>query len=435
MNVDTIAEVTTMDDHQVYLWKLTGFARMLRLNGINATHQETADVCRILIQLGFEDRETVKRVMSAIYAKTREEQLIFDRVFDGFFISEEAMKAQAAQQAQREAEMAAARQEAEQELQFNGQPLLSDDQQSAYASMPLEERQRLMDFLDRYKASAERSPELYGNFIHSVFTKALLEQQMRMEDTAENAAAADPELGLLFRDISEFKDEEIPKAITVIQDAARKINAELTARSRSSGYSNHPDFRKTIRKGLETGGVLYRLKYKKKPHRRRRMVLLCDVSGSMIQFSEFALRFIQSLNQASESSRTFLFSEQMVEADAFSLQNMNLFRDYVARSGVYGKGTNLATALEDLCSRRPAVLNDATMLVILSDAKTIDQGRALAALIKAKQLSGRIIWLNPIPENKWQYLRSTQLMRSICPMVSCSTLNALAEACRRLARS
>ena len=423
-----------MDDPQVYLDKLSGFARILRQNGINATHQETADACSILLKLGFEDRDTVKLALGSIYAKTREEQLIFDRVFDGFFISEEAMREQAKQQAQKDAEMEAARQEAQDQLNLNGQPLeLSDDQRSTYASMPLEERQKLLSFLDRYKASAERSPELYGNFIHSVFTKALLEQQMRMEDSTLNAAAADPELGLLFRDISEFRDQEIPKAIDIIQRSARQINTEIAARSKSSGSSRRLDFRRTIRKGLETGGSFYRLKYKKRPHRRRRMVILCDVSGSMIRCSEFALRFIQSLNQASESSRVFLFSEQIVEADPFSLQNMDLFRDYVDRSGIYGKGTNLGAALEYLCSQRPPILGDAATLIILSDAKTVEQGRAFTALQKAKQLSGKVLWLNPIPENRWRYLKSTQLMSSVCPMVCCSTLDALAKACRRLA--
>ena len=423
-----------MDDPQVYLEKLSGFTRMLRLNGLSATHRETADACSILIKLGFEDRETVKLALGTIYAKTREEQLIFDRVFDGYFISEEAMRQQAKQQAQREAEMNAARQEAQEQLNLNGQPLeLSDDQRSTYASMPRQERERLLNFLDRYKASAERSPELYGNFIHSVFAKALLEQQMRMEDAAFNTAAADPELGLLFRDITQFRDQEIPKAIDIIQRSARQINSEIAARSKASGSSKRLDFRKTIRKGLETGGSFYRLKYKKKPHRRRRLVLLCDVSGSMLQFSEFALRFIQSLNQASESSRVFLFSEQLIEADAFSLQNMDLFRDYVDRSGIYGKGTNLGAALEYLCSQRPPILGDAATLIILSDAKTVEQGRAFAALQKAKQLSGKVLWLNPIPESKWQYLKSTQLMASVCPMVSCNTLSALAQACRRLA--
>ena len=425
-----------MDDHQVYLEKLSAFSRMLRLQSLNVSPQETADACRILVEIGFEDRDTVRQVLRTIYAKSREEQLIFDRVFDGFFISEEAMRQQAKEQAEKEAEMEAIRKESMEDLQINGQPMmLSQQQRDTYASMGKQERQKLLDFLDRYKSSAERNPNLYGNFIHSVFTKSLLEQQMRMEDAAVSAAAADPEIGLLFRDISDFQDKEIPKAISIIQTIAQQINAELSAKKKRGGHSSKLDFRKTIRKGLETGGSFYRLKYKKRPSRRKHLVLLCDVSGSMIQFSEFALRFIQMLNQASDSSRTFLFSEELVEADPFSLQNMDLFRNYVRQSGLYGKGTNLGEALEQLCRKHPPVLTDATTLIVLSDTKTVDQSKALAALLEAKRLSGRIIWLNPIPEHRWVHLRSAQIVSSCCNMIACNTLQALAEACRKLADS
>lgn len=423
-----------MADPQVYLEKMSAFSRMLRLQGLLASPQETADACRVLIEIGFEDRQLVRQALSAIYAKSREEQLIFDRVFDGFFISEEAMRKQAAEQAQKEAEMEAIRKESMDDLQINGQPMmLSQEQRNAYASMPQQERQKLLDFLERYKTSAERNPNLYGNFIHSVFTKSLLEQQMRMEDAAVSAAAADPEIGLLFRDISDFRDKEIPKAISIIQTIAQQINAELSAKKKAGGRSSKLDFRKTIRRGLETGGTFYRLKYKKKPTRKKHMVLLCDVSGSMIQFSEFALRFIQLLNQASDASRTFLFSETVVEADPFSLQNMDLFRNYVRQSGLYGKGTDLGEALEQLCRKHPPILTDSTTLIVLSDTKTVDQSKALSALLEAKRLSGRIIWLNPIPEHRWAHLRSAQIVSSCCNMVSCNTLQALSQACRKLA--
>ena len=243
---------------------------------------------------------------------------------------------------------------------------------------------------------------------------------------------ADPELGLLFRDIGEFKDTEIPRAIAIIQSIARQINGELSAKRQKRGHSGKLDFRRTIRKGLETGGSFYRLSYRRKHRRRKKLVLLCDVSGSMMQFSEFALRFIQSLNQVSENSQVFLFSEDLFEADAFSLQNMDLFRNYVRESGLYGRGTDLGTALGRLCLRQPAVLGPATTLLILSDTKTIDLPRATQALLEAKRLSGRVLWLNPIPEHKWQYLRSIQTMATICQMIPCSTLRDLAAACRRL---
>ena len=59
----------------------------------------------------------------------------------------------------------------------------------------------------------------------------------------------------------------------------------------------------------------------------------------------------------------------------------------------------------------------------------------MAMLLKAKQLTGRAVWLNPIPRNKWHYLRSVQTMASLCPMVPCSNLRELAAACRKLTQT
>lgn len=422
-----------MADPQVYLEKLSGFSRMLRLEGLSVGSKETEDAVKMVLDLGLTQRQQIKTALRTVYAKSREEQLAFDKVFDGYFLSEEAMRRQQQQQQQRQQELEQGRQAAEEDLKDQIIPL-TQQQKQTYAAMPESQRQRLRDFMDRYRESAQRNPNLYGEFIHSVFTRALLEQQMLMENAGMGGQELDPELGILYRDISDFKDTEIPRAIHIIHDIARQINGELSARRRAGGATGKLDFRKTIRKGLETGGSLYRLKYKKKHAHGQNLVLLCDVSGSMVQFSEFALRFIQSLNQVSDSSRIYLFSEALVEADPFQLQNMDLFRDYVRQSGIYGRGTDLGSALQQLSAQQPAVLNSGTTLLILSDTKTIDQTRAMAALQQAKRLSGQVLWLNPIPQNKWKYLRSIQTFSSLCAMVPCSTLQELAQACRRLAR-
>ena len=425
-----------MDEGGVYLGKVSAFSRMLRLEGLSVGYQETMDACRVLIALGVEERQQVKTALRTVFAKSREEQEAFDRVFDGFFISEEAMRRQARENALRDRELEQARQQAEEELQLNGNPMdFDEDQKDAYASMPAESREKLKSFMDRYKDSAARNPELYSNFIHSVFAKSILEQQMLMEDAALGVGSVDPELGLLYRDISEFKEVELPKAVATIQTISQQINGEISAKKNRGGHSGKLDFRRTIRKGLETGGSFYRLRYRKKHHRKKRLVLLCDVSGSMVQFSEFALRFIQSLNHASESSRTFLFSEHLAEADAFSLENMDTFRNYVRQSGTYGRGTDVGNALYKLCTMQPPVLNDATTLIVLSDTKTVDLNKAMAALKEAKRQAGRIVWLNPIPENKWQYLRSAKTVASQCTMFACNNLNALSRACRRFVQT
>ena len=355
-----------MTDSGVYLTKLSAFSRLLRMKGLPIGPGETADAARILTDLGLEDRERVKTALRTVYAKSREEQLTFDRVFDGFFLPEEAMRAQAKEQVEQERKQQEQRRAAREELEsMSAQVSLSEAQQETYALMSEEARQRLRSFMDRYRGNAERNPALYSEFIHSVFARTIMEQQMLMEDAGQGCEGLDPELGILYRDISAFQDNEIPRAIAAIEAVAQRINGELSARKRKAGNSGKLDFRRTIRRGLETGGVNYRLSFRRKPPRRKHLVVLCDVSGSMVQFSEFALRFIQSLNRVSENSRVFLFSEKLMEADAFRLQNMDRFREYVRESGIFGRGTDLGTALEGLCACKPAVLGPGATLLIL----------------------------------------------------------------------
>ena len=418
----------------VYLEKLAEFSTLLRREGLAVGMRETADACQILTALDLSDRETMRLALQAVYAKSREEQAVFQRCFDGFFVSVEQRDVIRRKQEAEARELAQRRQEAEQEMQVNGRPMdLREDLQEVYIRMGDDKRDQLRRMLEKMQGNLQRSPKLYSNFIRSVFMRFLLEQQMAMEDDAAiGSESVDPDLALLYRDISQFKDADIPRAAALIAAISRQLDAELSRQKQGAAHSGKLDFRRTIRKGLETGGSFYRLAYRRKRRRKRRLVLLCDVSGSMLQFSEFALRFIKSMSEVSESSQTYLFSEEIHAVDPFALQNMDAFRDYVRASGLYGRGTDLGTALEKLCASRPAALGSSTTLLILSDTKTIDLPRAGRALLEARQRAGKVLWLNPIPERKWPYVRSIQTMQMLCQMLPCSTLDELARACRKM---
>ena len=94
-----------MAEPAVYLEKLSAFSRILRMEGLSVSPKETEDASRLLISLGLEDRQRVKTALRTVYAKSREEQISFDRAFDGFFISEEAMRRQAREQMERAKEL------------------------------------------------------------------------------------------------------------------------------------------------------------------------------------------------------------------------------------------------------------------------------------------------------------------------------------------
>lgn len=419
----------------VYLEKITEFSRLLRREGLTVGYQETMDAMEALNVLGFSDRETVRTALRTIYAKSLEEQCTFDRMFDHYFVSADQKQANAKAITAAEEELARRRAEMESEMMFNGKQIpIQEDLKDVYVQMPESERERLKKTLDRYRDSAERHPGLYDNFIQSIFLKTLLEQQMMAED-AGIGNGDDPDADLLYRDISSFQDTDIPRAVELIQKVAAQLSGELTSQRRKGGHSGALDFRTTIRRGLQTGGALTDLRYKKKRKRRRRMVLLCDVSGSMMQFSEFVLRFMKSISDTADSAQIFLFSEDVRKVDPFALQNMDGFASYVRNSGCFGRGTDLGKALDTLCSIRPAVFGPSTILIVISDAKTIDLARAERALMRTMTKAGKVVFLNPIPEKKWPYLKGCRAMSALTTMVSCSTLHELARACRKLLSS
>ena len=417
----------------VYLEKLAEFSSLLRREGLAVGIQETADAGRILSCLDLTDRETACCALQAVYAKSREEQVVFRRAFDGFFVSLEQREALRREHEAEARELARRRAQAERELRVNGKPMeLREDLREVYVRMDEEKREQLRQMLERTRGLLGRNPEkLYGNFVRSVFTRFLLEQQMALEDAAVGVEPADPDLALLYRDISRFREADVPRAAALIASISRRLDAELSRRRQGRSRSGELNFRRTIRKGLETGGSFYRLSCKRARRTRQRLVLLCDVSGSMLPFSEFALRFLKSMSEVSETSAIYLFSEEVRPVDPFALQNMDAFRDYVRASGLFGRGTDLGSALEYLC-QPPAVLGGSTTLVVLSDTKTIDLPRAAQSLAEARRQAGKVLWLNPVPERKWPYMRSIQTISMLCRMVPCSTLDELARACRKM---
>ena len=413
--------------------KVSGFAHFLRAQGLAVGIHETEDALKALTLVGFEDRDAVRAALKAMLTGSKREQQVFDRCFDLYFVSAEAFQANQAAMAQAQQEYEARQRELEERLSVQGRPIdLRQDLRDVYARMPQSERDHLKDVVDRFSEKMKHAPKLYEGFIRSVFMKSLMEQQMLLEDAAEGAMQADSDADLMFRDISGFRESDIPKAHQLIDQVTRRINGEIVARRKQAGRSQALDFRRTIRAGLSTGGALCRLRYRPHHSRRKRIVMLCDVSGSMLQFSEFAIRFIKSLSEISDHSEIFLFSEQVQRVNPFALQNMDLFNSYVRTSGVWGRGTNVGRALDAVLATAPPVLTPNTVLLVLSDAKSVSLERAESSLMRAAKAAGSVIWMNPIPETKWPYLKGVTRLRQHCSMVPCGTLDELARACQRL---
>jgi len=421
-----------MQETSVYLEKITEFTRLLRREGLSVGLTEQQAAVELLTVLPLEDRSVVRDALSSILAKTPREMQTFNLVFDSYFVSAEQKRANAKAMGEAEQELARRRSDLEESLHVNGRDIpLREDVKEQFVHLPEEQRERIKKQVDRYRDSMERHPNLYDNFIQSIFMKSVMEQQLMAEDVG-TGNADNPDADLLYRDISTFAESDLQRAVALIQRIAHSLSGELSAKRRAGGHSGPLDFRATIRSGLQTGGALTKLHFRKKREHRRRLVLLCDVSGSMMQFSEFVLRFMKALSDAVDHSQIFLFSEEVRRVDPITLQNMDGFRSYVRHSGSFGKGTDMGKALELLSAIRPSVFTPSTVFLVLSDCKTVDIPRARVLLERISRKSGKCVVLCPIPKEKWQFLSGCRTISETVDMLPCSTIEELAGACRKL---
>ena len=412
---------------EIYTKNLTRFMGMLRKNGLAVGIQESQDAFRIIETVGIEERNSLKLALQAILAKSEKEKETFSACFDAYFISqeewEEKLKQELEAQTQYEQQMEAVNQE----LTFNGEPLkVREELKAVYIQLSEERRREMQEYLQNFPNPVRNSAVLYTNYISHMVEQQLLKEEGELYENQKVT-----EENLLYKNIGDFSEEEVPRALQLIQNLTRQLNKKLLNRRKKTGKSGTLDFKRTIRLNLQTGGSFRKLAYRHRNRKRKKLVLLCDVSASMLRVSEFALRFIQSMSDTAEGARTFLFSEQLQEVDVFALQDLDKFADYVKGSPLWCKGTNIGGILQRMLQMEPAVVDSNTIVLIISDAQTVNIPLTESMVEELQGRCSRIYWFNPIAVRRWEESKSIRTLRPYCTMLGCSTLEELALACEK----
>ncbi len=413
-----------------YLENFALFLAVLRRHNLTVSSGEAMDILRLLDEELLADRQKMATAMCAILAKSTKEQAIFHQVFETYFRPQEVLEAEQEQEQAEEVARQARRQQRMEQLQFEGRELdIPQELKEVYAEMDEERLERLNNYLG-IGDSDRHSPFAYR------FMCRILEQHLRMEDAMEGAAAEAVAEGsqsdLLYRNISNITEEEMPQAVALIHKMVKQLDGAISRQYRRKGKGGKLDFRSTIRANMGSGGLLYKLKYCHRLRARKKLVLLCDVSSSMLQYTEFAIQFIQSLWVVSDAFRVFVFAEKCVELPNGITSDMGKFRGYLKQEGLWGGGTDLAVALETIHSTRPCPLNSNTILMVISDTKTARLEVATRAMQRTAQTTGRVLWLNPISSKKWNKLSTAKAFLPVCQMMDCSTIDELSRACAKI---
>ncbi|MEX1253937.1 MAG: VWA domain-containing protein [Dehalococcoidia bacterium] len=205
---------------------------------------------------------------------------------------------------------------------------------------------------------------------------------------------------LLRKDFATFRDDEVREARRYLRRLAPKLATATTRRRRSASSGAEIDLRRSLRLAARRGGEVLRLAYRRRKVRRLRLVLLCDVSGSMDVYSRFMAQFLFGLQTELRGVSTFVFSTRLYEVTP--MLRARTFDEALAMVGRqvegWSGGTRIGACLADF-NRRYAKerLGPRTVVVVISDGW--DRGdvaqlrREMAAL---RRRAFRVLWLNPL---------------------------------------
>jgi uncharacterized protein with von Willebrand factor type A (vWA) domain len=201
------------------------------------------------------------------------------------------------------------------------------------------------------------------------------------------------------KDFADCTPEEFAELYRLMADL--KLSGDLR-KSRRLGPAprGRRDARRTLRDALRTGGEPLRHRYRKARNQPRRVVLLCDVSGSMASYSRALLRFMHASVASGEPVEAFVLGTRLTRVTR-ELADRDPDRALGEASRTvedWSGGTRLGDTIKefvDLWGQR-GMARGATV-VILSDGWDRGDVEVLAeSMERLARLARRVIWVNPL---------------------------------------
>ena len=206
------------------------------------------------------------------------------------------------------------------------------------------------------------------------------------------------------RDFTELSAAELRQLVTLMREMALSIPPRRTRRYRRARDGKRPDLRGTLRQARRSGGEAIRLARRAPRERPRRLVVLCDISGSMEPYARALLMLLYCLGGGQVRGgqgrpEVFSFATRLTRLTptlaAASPDTM------LAKAGEaapdWSGGTRIGAAIKEFNDRYGArgMARGAVVLIISDGWETGEPGLLGAQLARLSRIAHRIVWANP----------------------------------------
>lgn len=273
-------------------------------------------------------------------------------------------------------------------------------------------------------------------------------QEERPGDDAETQIEVDAsatmsrEERLRTLDFEQMSTAEVAEAKRMLARLSLPVRPLPSRRMRADVGGQRIDLRATLRDGLRRGGEMGALAMQTPRIRWPNLVVLCDISGSMSQYSRLVLHFVHAVanrrGQGWARVHAFTFGTRLTNITRH-LRHRDVDQALHAAGAEaqdWSGGTRIGTCLHAFnrdWSRR--VLGQGAVVLLITDGLDRDDTGALAREMERLHLSTRrLIWINPLL--RWEgFAPRAGGIRAMLPNVDCfraghtiATLDALGQA-------
>jgi len=231
---------------------------------------------------------------------------------------------------------------------------------------------------------------------------------------------ASPHELLREKDFAAMTPEEFARARRLIADIARLRPLRRSRRRRPDPRGDRLDLRRLARRSLATGGDPVERAFRSRKDVPRKLVVLCDVSGSMEAYTRALLLFLHAAVGTGRGVEAFAFGTRLsrLTQELATRDPEEAFAKASASVVDWGSGTRIGACLKafnDEYGRR--ALSRGAVTVVVSDGWEREDpdlvGREMARLARAAYA---VVWVNPLKGNP-EYQPLAGGMRAALPFV------------------
>lgn len=200
--------------------------------------------------------------------------------------------------------------------------------------------------------------------------------------------------------LSNLERRDLDRMRVLVRQMAKKLAARY-AKTRRRRLRGQLDTRRTLRRNMGWGGIPFITVWKQKRIEKPRVMVLCDVSGSVAAMAQFLLMFLYALNEALSDIRSFAFAGSLIEVSEI-LEKEPVEQAITKIMSLIGFGSsNYGNSLADFEDGWMRFVTNKTTIIVLGDARGNKTDPRTDILGRLSQRSKRIIWLNPEYRSAW----------------------------------